>query len=192
MCSSDLSKNFFGLLAGLHEKVLAVKIDGISKEDYAWGLRVGFITFASKICSESMYSALESKAAGAVRATVSNAPNISQSLALKAYNSKSYASEKKKNFQVLKSRFDEVEKVLEKNPKYKAHFEALPFNSGYFMCIKLKGDAGRIRKLLIEKYSTGVIANGSIIRIAFSSVKKELIPELFENIHNACNESLIP
>src|SRR3989338_4603064 len=99
-------ESLFGPLADLHEKILAVKIDGISKEDYAWGLRVGFITFASKICSESMYSALESKAAGAVRATVSNAPNISQSLALKAYNSKSYASEKKKNFQVLKSRFD--------------------------------------------------------------------------------------
>lgn len=181
-------ESIFELFADMHEKILAVKIDGISKEDYAWGLRVGFITFAAKNCSESVYSSLESKAAGAVRATISNAPNISQSLALKAYNSKSYAAEKKKNFQLLKSRFEEVEKVLANNLEYKKHFAALPFNSGYFMCIKVKGDTDKIRRLLIEKYSTGVISSNSIMRIAFSSVKKDIIPKLFENIYNACQE----
>ena len=185
-------ESIFGIFADLHEKVIAVKIDGISKEDYAWGLRVGFIAFGVKNGADSMYSALESKAAGAVRATISNAPNISQSLALKAYGSNNYADEKKKNFELLKSRFEEVEKTLISSQKYKKHFEALPFNSGYFMCIKLKGNADKIRRLLIDKYSTGVIANGGIIRVAFSSVKKEFIPKLFENIYNACNDASMP
>lgn len=181
-------ESLFGLLADLHEKILAVKIDGISKEDYAWGLRVGFITFGVKNGADELYSPLESKAAGAVRATISNAPNISQSLALKAYNSESYEGGKKKNFELLKSRFREVERVIKDNPKYKNYFEPLPFNSGYFMCIRVKGNAEGIRKLLIGRYSTGVISSGDIIRIAFSSVKKDLIPELFENIYSACQQ----
>jgi len=40
-------ESIFGKLADLHENVLAVKIDGATKEDYVWGYRVGFITFAT-------------------------------------------------------------------------------------------------------------------------------------------------
>ena len=37
-------ESLFSKLADLHENVLAVKVDGATKEDYAWGFRVGFIT----------------------------------------------------------------------------------------------------------------------------------------------------
>ena len=38
------SESLFGLLANAHENLLAVKLDGPTKEDYVWGFRVGFMT----------------------------------------------------------------------------------------------------------------------------------------------------
>ena len=40
-------------------------------------------------------------------------------------------------------------------------------------------------KTLIEHYDTGVIAMSGVIRIAFSAVKSELLPKLFDNIYQA-------
>ena len=68
-------------------------------------------------------------------------------------------------------------------------FTALPYNSGYFMCVKLKNKDGEsVRQILLDKYDTGVIAIGNILRIAFSSMKTEVIAEIFENIYKACKE----
>ena len=39
-----LAESLFGLLADRSEHVFPVKLDGVTKEEYAWGLRVGFIT----------------------------------------------------------------------------------------------------------------------------------------------------
>ena len=39
------TQSLFAYLADIHENVLAVKIDGPTKEDYVWGLRCGFLTF---------------------------------------------------------------------------------------------------------------------------------------------------
>jgi len=38
-------ESLFGTLASESEHLFAVKLDGATKEQYAWGLRVGFITF---------------------------------------------------------------------------------------------------------------------------------------------------
>ncbi len=179
-------QSLFSELAGLHENVLAIKVDGATKEDYVWGFRVGFITYGIKNGKE-LYPALESKTAGAIRGTISNASNLSQSLLYEAYSSGSYMEEKKSKYEILKSRFEEVVKILSEHKEYEEEFSSLPFNSGYFMCIKLKNvDAEKIRQTLLNKYNTGVIAMGDILRIAFSSVRGELIPSLFENIYKAC------
>ena len=80
-------ESIFSYLADIHENVLAIKLDGATKEDYVWGFRTGFITFGIKGKRESqkdLYSALENKTAGAVRGNISNAPHISQSLVLMA------------------------------------------------------------------------------------------------------------
>ncbi|MBW2984867.1 aminotransferase class I/II-fold pyridoxal phosphate-dependent enzyme [Candidatus Woesearchaeota archaeon] len=177
-------------LADLHKNILAVKIDGATKEDYVWGFRTGFLTYGIKGGDEDLYAALESKTAGAVRGNISNAPHISQSLVLNAFTSETYDKEKKEKYNILKERFELVTKVLEENKDYKSYFKALPFNSGYFMCIKLAEglDGEKVRQLLLEKYSTGVIAMKDILRIAFSSTKKESIAELFQNIYSACKE----
>ena len=58
------------------------------------------------------------------------------------------------------------------------------------MCVEPKKGlaAEDIRKHLLEKYSTGVIVLGSVIRLAFSAVPQDRIPELVENIYKACKD----
>jgi len=175
-------ESIFSKLANIHRNVLAVKIDGATKEDYAWGLRVGFITYATKHGEKEFYNALEAKTAGAVRSTISNASHLSQSLVLKSYESKKYDKEKQEKYNLLKARYLEVNNTL-KEEKYKEHFTSLPYNSGYFMCIELKSLEGEtLRQKLLEKYDTGVIAMGNILRVAYSAMPKGQIKELFENI----------
>lgn len=183
------TQSIFTMLSELHENVLAIKIDGATKEDYVWGFRTGFITYAMKHGTTALYNALESKTAGAVRGNISNACNLSQSLLLKAFQSPTYQKEKKEKYEILKRRYDKVKTVLE-NEKFSDYFKALPFNSGYFMCIKLKEglDSDAIRQILLEKFDTGLISLPGIFRIAFSSVAENKIEQMFENIYEACSE----
>ena len=182
-------QSIFALLADIHENVLAVKIDGPTKEDYVWGFRVGFITYGIKGGDAKLYGALESKTAGAVRGNISNAANISQSLLLQAYANENYERQKQEKYELLKTRYDAVKEAL-KDDRYKTCFNALPFNSGYFMCIKLaEGIDGEVlRYLLIQKYSIGTINLNNIVRIAFAAVAATDMKKLFEGIYEACKE----
>jgi aspartate/methionine/tyrosine aminotransferase len=182
-------QSIFALLADIHENVLAVKIDGPTKEDYVWGFRVGFLTYGIKGGDAKLYGALESKTAGAVRGNISNAANISQSLLLQAYTNEDYDRQKQEKYELLKTRFVAVKTAL-KDDKYKAYFNALPYNSGYFMCIKLADgiDGEALRQLLIQKYSIGTINLNNIIRIAFAAVAATDMKKLFEGIYEACKE----
>jgi len=185
------TESIFTRLATLSENVLAVKLDGATKEDYVWGFRVGFITYGVKNGTAAVYEALENKTGGAIRGNISNISHLSQSLLQKVYASENYDQSKVEKFNILHSRYEKVKQVLT-DPKYSRYFSALPFNSGYFMCLELKDGlvAEDIRKILLEKYSTGVIVFGNLIRIAFSAVPEEKIAKLFENIHAACQDYL--
>src|SRR5690606_28819314 len=55
----SLHESLFGQLCGLHERVLPIKVDGATKEEYVWGFRVGFITYGGT--SEACNAALEQK-----------------------------------------------------------------------------------------------------------------------------------
>jgi aspartate/methionine/tyrosine aminotransferase len=182
-------QSIFAQLADVHENVLAVKIDGPTKEDYVWGFRVGFITYGIKGGDAKLYGALESKTAGAVRGNISNAANISQSLLLQAYANEDYEHQKQEKYELLKTRYDAVKEVLKDN-KYKSYFTALPYNSGYFMCIKLVDgiDGEVLRHQLIQKYSIGVINLNNIVRIAFAAVAASNMKKLFDGIYDACKE----
>ena len=185
------TESIFTQLCNLDEKVLAVKLDGATKEDYVWGFRVGFISFGVKNGTAELYEALENKTAGAVRGNISNVSHLSQSLLYNAYFSAQYEADKKEKFATLKSRYQSISKVLA-DPKYLEVFAALPYNSGYFMCVELKDtlNAEAIRKILLDKYSTGVIVFENLIRIAFSAVPQSKIPQLIENIYSACKDYL--
>ena len=182
-------ESIFTGLCDLHENVLAVKIDGPTKEDYVWGFRVGFITYGIRGGDAGLYTALEAKTAGAVRGNISNASNLSQSLLLAAFEDTDYQDQKKEKFRIMKERYQAVNEVLQEE-KYRKFFTALPFNSGYFMCVKLAEglDGELLRKILIEKYSIGIINLSNIIRVAFSAVAASDVRELFEGIYQACQD----
>lgn len=180
-------ESMFALLAGAHERLLAVKIDGATKEDYAWGFRVGFVTYGVRGGTADLYDALESKTAGAIRGNISNAPHVAQSLLLRAFEGPDYAAQKKARYDLLRRRYDEVRAVLERHPEYRESFEPMPFNSGYFMCVRLKKhDPETVRQILLRDFDTGLIAASGLLRVAFSSTPTHLLAPLFANIHAAC------
>jgi aspartate/methionine/tyrosine aminotransferase len=184
-------ESLFARLSQAHENLLAIKVDGITKEEYAWGLRVGFITYGIKNGDKALYRALEDKTAGVVRGNISNASHPSQSLFLKAVRSGAHEAEKELNKEKIKTRYSKVKAVLQGHPEYTRYFEALPFNSGYFMCVKLKNlDADKVWQILLNKYSTGVIcySEKSLLRIAFASTPVDKIEKLFNNLHSACRD----
>jgi aspartate/methionine/tyrosine aminotransferase len=179
-------ESLFGSLIDLHPNVLGVKLDGATKEDYVWGFRVGFITFGFQGATAAHLKALENKAAGAVRGTISNAPRLSQSLLLEAYTSPEYAAQKKQKYEILSERARRIRALIKAHPEYAKSFEVMPFNSGYFMCVKPIGvDPEALRKELIANYSTGVIVLAGLIRLAFSAVPTDSIEALFANLHHA-------
>jgi aspartate/methionine/tyrosine aminotransferase len=182
-------ESIFVRLAGLHENLLAVKLDGATKEDYVWGFRVGFISFGIKGGTPDLYEALESKTGGAIRGNISNISHLSQSLLLNVYLTETYEATKKKKYGILKARYELLKDCLN-NPDHAKYFEPLPFNSGYFMCVQIKPglEAEKIRLHLLEKYSTGVIVTKNVIRLAFSATPLDKIPTLVDNLYKACQD----
>ena len=182
-------ESLFAEFATLDRNVLAVKLDGTTKEDYVWGLRVGFISFAFKGATDEQLKALEAKAAGNVRSCISNCSSIGQHMALAAYADPKYAAQKKEKYEVLKRRYLEIRAILKRHPEYLKSFEVMPFNSGYFMCVKPIGvDAEKVRKHLIAKYSTGTIMLSGLIRLAFSTIPKAKLAKLFANVDAAIRD----
>ncbi len=180
-----LTESIFARIAGRHPRLMAVKLDGATKENYVWGLRVGFITYGAALEGDSpkAYDALERKTAGAVRGSISNASHLSQQIVLKSLHSESFPAEKEDKYRIMLERAREVKKVLA-DPKYKGAFEAYPFNSGYFMCLRLKTvEAEPLRVHLLDKYGVGLISLGkSDLRVAFSCLEKEDVRELFDTV----------
>ncbi len=188
---NGLKESIFAKLMGRDPRLLAVKLDGATKENFVWGLRVGFITYGGSFDGESrpVYDALERKTAGAVRGSISNAPHLSQEIVLKSLESEAYAAEKQEKFQIMKERAQEVKRVLS-DPKYEHAWEPYPFNSGYFMCLKLKTvDAESLRVHLLDKYGVGLISLGKTdLRVAFSCLEKEDTQELFDIVLKGVND----
>jgi aspartate/methionine/tyrosine aminotransferase len=185
-----LPESIFGLIADSHERILAIKLDGPTKEDYVWGFRVGFTTFGTSRNSPALYAALEAKLGGAIRGNISSGSNLSQSMLLSAYSNPGYNKEKTEKFAMLKRRYEKMRDIFKAHPEYARYFTPLPFNSGYFMCITLNANnAEAVRKKLIASYSTGVIAQGeNVIRIAFSSTPYSMLEKLMDNVYCAAKE----
>jgi len=182
-------ESVFSYLAAQHKKILAVKLDGATKEDYVWGFRVGFITFATASGNGEVNNALEKKTGGAIRGNISNCPHISQTIVLKAMADKNYLEEKQQKFVIMKARANKVKETLSQEHFAKV-WAPYPFNSGYFMCLRLNEiDAEEFRIRLLEKYGIGVIASGKEdIRVAFSCVEENDIPVLFEQMYQCACE----
>jgi aspartate/methionine/tyrosine aminotransferase len=182
-------ESVFAPLADAHQNLLAVKIDGATKEDYVWGFRVGFLTYGIQGATPALYEALEAKTGGAIRGNISNSSHPAQSLLLAAWSSPGYAAEKQRAFDLLKKRYDKVRTILDAHPEYAEAFVPLPFNSGYFMCIRpVKADAEALRKKLLADFSTGTVNFGGILRVAFSATPTDKLDKLFDNLFRAARE----
>ena len=124
-----------------------------------------------------------------MRSAISNASSIGQHLAIAAYADKGYAKQKREKYEVLKARYLEIRKILKDHPEYAKNFEPMPFNSGYFMCVKPIGvEAEKVRKHLIEKYSTGTIMLSGLLRLAFSTIPKAKLAKLFADVNSAIED----
>jgi aspartate/methionine/tyrosine aminotransferase len=161
--------------------LLAVKLDAATKEDYLWGLRIGFMTFSAPTPSKQLHWALERKTGGAIRGNISNCSHLSQAVLLRAMQNERYEKEKEERFAVMRARAAKVKQVLAQD-RYSSVWTPYPFNSGYFMCLELRGIcAEQFRLRLLEEHGIGVIATGkNDIRVAFSCIEEQDIPELFE------------
>jgi aspartate/methionine/tyrosine aminotransferase len=183
----SLHESLFGQLAGLHPRILAIKVDGATKEEYVWGFRVGFITYAGE--SAALLNALEQKTLGIIRATVSSCAHPSQTFVLRALQSPDFAAQKREKFEIMKGRANRVKAVLDSG-RYDDAWDYYPFNSGYFMCLKLKTvDAEKLRIHLLDKYGIGTIALGDTdLRVAFSCIEESFIDDLFATIYQGVKD----
>ncbi|WEK53358.1 MAG: aminotransferase class I/II-fold pyridoxal phosphate-dependent enzyme [Candidatus Cohnella colombiensis] len=181
---NSLQESLFGQLCDLHENILPIKVDGATKEEYVWGFRVGFITYGG--LPEASLAALEQKTIGIIRATISSGPHPSQTFVLRALKSPEFHDQKAQKFEIMKSRANKVKQLLDSG-KYGADWSYYPFNSGYFMCLKLSTvDAEDVRQRLLTEYEVGTIALGTTdLRVAFSCIEEQHLEDLFDRIHKA-------
>ena len=173
-------ESLFGRLAQAHENLLAIKVDGATKEEFVWGLRVGFLTYGIKNGTAAVYKALEDKTAGLIRAVISNVSHPGQSIVLKALQDPNFRAQQAEKVAILKARAA-VTAIECRKAEYADCWDVYPFNSGYFMCLRLKGaDADTVRLKLLDEFATGTIALGKTdLRVAFSCLSEAQIPGVF-------------
>ncbi len=187
-------QSLFAFIAGLHPNILAMKLDGATKEDFAWGLRVGFISFGYQ--NAEACKVLEQKAGAAVRLSTSNSSRLSQELLLATYQMKETQVERQSLQNILAQRYRAVRQCLAASPKdWSQYLQALPFNSGYFMTFEIQikqqesFSADALRKYILEKYDIGVITlQNKYLRLAFSAIPEKDIPRILATVHRACQE----
>ncbi len=187
----SITESIFGLLCNRHPNLLAVKLDGATKELFVWGLRCGFLTFGPGDAgsAKQVLEILDNKTRGAIRGVISNSPQLSQSLVEQALASSAISDERKQKFEMLRERAQKVDTIARRE-KYHDAWDVYPFNSGYFMCIAVKGvDAEALRKLLLEKYDVGLIATSPTdIRVAFSCLELDQVEPVFQAVYDAIQE----
>ena len=187
----SLTESLFGRLTNLHPNLLAVRLDGATKELFAWGLRCGFITLGPGRAdtAERVGEVLDAKLRGAIRGCISNVPQLSQTLVRDALASDAIEAERKEKREILHARAERTYEVVNAK-RFRESWEVYPFNSGYFMCVKVKGvDAERVRTHLLDQYGIGLIATSPTdLRVAFSCLETADIEPLFEAVHQAIQE----
>lgn len=178
-----MRQSLFTKIAGVHPRLLAIKGDAATKEAYVWGLRVGFLTFAAAGAAgkSPLYEALEKKAAGCIRGVISNSSQLSQKIVLNALRSPDFFAQRSAKAALIGTRAAKVKEVLA-DPKYAEAWTPYPFNSGYFMCVRLnRVTSEQLRVHVLKTYGVGTISTSETdLRIAFSSLEVHQIQDLFD------------
>lgn len=178
-------RSIFSLLSNAHENLLAVKCDAATKEAMVWGFRIGFLTYGSFGLSQQHYEALVQKTMGAIRSSVSSCSRIGQSLLLAAMESPSYLDETSNVSQEMAKRYAIVKREIGKRKNHEL-LQPYPFNSGYFCTLACTFDAELLRKYLLEHHGIGTVSIGpEILRIAYSGVDAERLPEMIDTVYRS-------
>jgi aspartate/methionine/tyrosine aminotransferase len=181
-------ESVFSRLSMAHPRILAVKTDGPTKEDYSWGFRLAMITFGSKGMNSTQFNALITKLMGIIRSSVSCANTPAQNILLKTYADEKTLAEKQSLFELLKRRYIAVKNFINEHPTH-PYLSPLPFNSGYFMSLECTIDAEELRLELLQKHGIGTISIGNkFLRLAFSSLEESDIPHVFKTVYDTAQK----
>ena len=183
-------ESLFARLSQAHEGLLAVKVDGATKENYVWGFRIGFLTFAARGLTDVHFTALEQKVMGAVRSSVSSSNMLTQSLLLRGMRAGTYQAERAANLRVIAERYACVREILAARAGAGGPLRPLPFNSGYFLTLQVAGGkAEALRQALLHGRGVGTISVGDdYLRVAYSTVAQADLEALFAEIYAAAGE----
>lgn len=180
-----LTESLFARLASVHERVLAAKVDGATKEHHLWGVRVGFVTMAAKGLEERHYEAFEKKLTGSIRASISNSNTLGQNLLIKMLENPDYPAQQKAMFDDLHGRFRTLRRVLDTLADGAA-ITPLPCNAGYFVSLDCGDlDAEQLRLMLLDRGIGTISIQGRYLRVAFAAVDEPDIEPLFREIFDA-------
>jgi len=183
--------SMFWELAGRHPDLVAVKVDGATKELAFFGGRVGFLTFPFAPGSPAA-AALESKVKGLLRAAVGSPVATSQALVARALASPSVEEEIEAIRRVLAGRWRALRHALGRCDP--ALLASPPFNSGCFALVELVGraaglDPERVRRHLLDRHDTGLVSVAPRwLRIAHCSVAEPDLPELVRRLERGVAE----
>ena len=152
-------------------RILAVKVDGATKELGFFGGRVGFVSFGG---DRETGAVLTEKAIGCVRATISVSSSLPQTLVLAALQDPNLVAERAAVWERLRQRYQALKDALAA-----AGIAAVPFNSGLFALIPVAVDPEALRQALLAD-GVGVIAlpDDSAIRVSYGGVPVADIPRL--------------
>jgi aspartate/methionine/tyrosine aminotransferase len=184
-------QSLFSQLADAHPHLLAVKVDGATKEDYVWGFRIGFVTLGFQGMTADHAAALEQKLTGTIRSMVSNSSRLSQSILLRAMDDPRYVEQKAAAYDLLSSRFAALQTILSDQKKQgrAPSLEALPCNSGYFMSFRCRGiNAEELRLALLERGVGTISVRDEYLRVAFAGIDAPDLPALYEEIFQTAEE----
>ncbi len=166
-------------------RLVPVKVDGVTKELFFFGGRVGFLSFG---LPGAAGAALEDKARALCRFTVSAMPGPSQALVLAALADRGVLDAELAAVRgELRRRFDALVSALD-GPADDP-LRPYPANAGCFCLVGLPSelDAEVLRRRLIAEHSVGVVSISALnaLRIAFCSMALEDIPEAVARIRAA-------
>jgi len=177
-------------LAGAHPNLIAVKVDGATKEFSFFGGRVGFLTFGAEPESD-VARALESKVGLLVRSGVCAPVAASQVILLQALRKEGIEHEIEAVRLLLQGRYRALKGALaEVDPGL---LTVLPFNSGCFALVEIPEalgiDAETARRHLLARHDTGLVSIAPrYLRIAHCSVDEAALPELARRLERGIAE----
>jgi aspartate/methionine/tyrosine aminotransferase len=183
-------ESLFWDLAGAHPNLVAVKVDGATKEFSFFGGRVGFLTFAVEPDSE-VAQALENKLRLLVHSEVGAPVAASQVVLLQALRKEGIEREIESVCLLLAGRYRALKGALaEVDPSL---LTVLPFNSGCFALVEIPEalgiDSETVRRHLLAHHGTGLVSIAPrYLRIAHCSVDADALPELARRLEQGVAE----